>query len=684
MTLTRRTFLKGLGALALTAAASCRRAQEYAIEPEGCPEWMLPGESACFASCMPWATGAVPLLAVCHGGVPTSLQPNPHYASIRPGLPAFVQASLLDLYDPSRPTSPIAHGKPWAWRGVRDAFRAWAKGMREGRRTAFLFPEGHSPLRSLLAKELSAFPGVSFYAWDTVALPRATTFADLDAVIHASMGRPMRFRHGFGTLDDLAADLPHLDLLFILTPADPAAFNPSFAQALSCTPAETVRFASLHPDTTASLCPYLIPQTHFLEEWGAEADAAGNLCLRQPVTLPLRPALSEAETLLAMLNGGLPEEGAQAEASPIRPWLMCLVPELNAALRRGIVPHAAPCPAPLPPGDATKSSPAFYLHPYFADGRFRHNAWLRETYCPLSGYAGAPAVFLPGATAAPVTVHAARWNLPGWVQPGISRPCLPMLPECLETTPNELSTSPGPSWAYHAARPLPPATPPTRGHAESPLPKGESGPQWHLIIDLSACIGCGACTLACRAENNVPTVGDEDMRYGRDIQWLRIDRYLDSRQRLHYVPSACRQCRNAPCEAACPVNATVRTSDGLNAMVYPRCWGTRYCAAACPYKARTFNFRDYARASQRATHLPPNPHVTVRSRGVMEKCTYCVQRLQAAKHHGEPPRTACQLACPTQAIRLSRSLPNTPADTRFDIAHTQPATIYTNLSFSFP
>lgn len=675
MTLTRRTFLKGLGALALAAAASCRRAQEYAIEPEGCPEWMLPGESTCFASCMPWATGAIPLLAVCHNGVPTSLQPNPHYAGVRPGLPAFAQASLLDLYDPSRLASPIAHGKPWAWQGVQGAFRAWAKGLEEGRRTAFLFPEGYSPLRSLLAKELSAFPNAFFYAWDTVALPQAATFARLDAVIHASMGRPVRFRHGFGSLADLAADLPRLDLLFILTPADPAAFDPGFAQALDRTPAETVRFASLHPDATARQCQYIIPQTHFLEEWGAEADAYGNLCLRQPVTLPLRPALSEAEALLALLSGGLPKEDIQAEASPIRPWLTRLVPDLDAALRRGVIPHAAPCPDPLPPGGT--GSLAFYLHPYFADGRFRHNAWLRETYCPLSGYAGAPAVFLPGGAAAPVTVHAARWKLPGWVQPGIPRPCLPMLPECLGTSPGDFSFTSGPGWAYRSARPLPP---PAQGQAEPPPAKEENSQQWRLIIDLSACIGCGACTLACRAENNVPTVGDEDMRYGRDIQWLRIDRYLDSRQRLHYVPSACRQCRNAPCEAACPVNATVRTSEGLNAMVYPRCWGTRYCAAACPYQSRTFNFRDYARASQRATQLPPNPRVTVRSRGVMEKCTYCVQRLQAAKRHGEPPRTACELACPTQAIRLSRSLPHAPLDTRFDIAQTQPSTVYANLS----
>lgn len=674
----RRDFLKGLGALALTAAASCRRAQEYAIEPEGCPEWMLPGEATCFASCMPWATGAIPLLAVCHEGIPTSLQPNPHYAATRPGLPAFVQASLLDLYTPARPTAPAAHQRPWPWQGVGGAFRAWAKGLKEGRRAAVLLPEGYSPLRARLTEELAAAcPGLSFYAWDSVAQARHATFTGLDTVIQSSMGAAATFPHGYGTLTTLTQNLPGLDFLLIATPADPAAFHPDFADALRQSPAETVRLVSLHPDTTASLCQYLIPQTHFLEEWGADADAYGNLCLRQPVTLPLRPALSEAEALLALLTGELPAGclpgGRQTELPPIHAWLTQLAPGLEDALRRGILPHVAPLPVPLPPAEPGADAPISYLHPYYADGRFRHNLWLQETFCPLSGYAVAPTVFLPGESPAPVTVNAPGGQLPGWIQPGLTRPCLPLLPEWQHTRLQDIAATPGTRYPHHAARPLPPA-------AAAPSPPAtrqqEDSDGRHLIIDLSACIGCGACTLACRAENNVPLVGEDELRYNRDIQWLRIDRYLDSQKQLHFVPAACRQCRNAPCEAVCPVHATVRTSDGLNAMVYPRCWGTRYCAAACPYHARTFNFRDYARASTAATRLPPNPHVTQRSRGVMEKCTYCVQRLQAAKRLGDTPRTACQLACPVGAIRLSRSRPAVPVDTRFDAANTQPATLY--------
>ena len=201
-----------------------------------------------------------------------------------------------------------------------------------------------------------------------------------------------------------------------------------------------------------------------------------------------------------------------------------------------------------------------------------------------------------------------------------------------------------------------------------------------MVIDLSRCIGCGACTVACRAENNIPTVGADEMRYNRDLQWLRIDRYLGENLSLHYVPTACRQCEKAPCEAVCPVNATMHTTAGLNAMVYPRCWGTRYCSAACPYNARVFNFRDYAQASAQQTQRPHNPQVTVRSRGVMEKCTYCVQRINAADNAGGGvPQTACQQACPTGAIKLVNLCDTTlPARviTAYDVKGTRPRTLY--------
>lgn len=212
--------------------------------------------------------------------------------------------------------------------------------------------------------------------------------------------------------------------------------------------------------------------------------------------------------------------------------------------------------------------------------------------------------------------------------------------------------------------------------------------QWGMTIDLNLCNGCNACLIACQAENNIPCVGRDEIAQGRSMQWIRIDRYLQratekSQPIFLTQPFACQQCQIAPCESVCPVNAIVHSSEGLNAMVYPRCWGTRYCANNCPYKARHFNFFDYAKSADKETRLQRNPNVTVRSRGVMEKCSYCVQRIVDAqtRHKGHLAKrtpallshelelsdedlrlpassvqTACQLACPYQAIQFGNLL----------------------------
>lgn len=196
--------------------------------------------------------------------------------------------------------------------------------------------------------------------------------------------------------------------------------------------------------------------------------------------------------------------------------------------------------------------------------------------------------------------------------------------------------------------------------------------KWALAINLDLCTGCNACSTACYAENNLATVGKEKFDKGQAMHWLRVERYWDQNEKQHpeqgasFLPMMCQHCNAAPCEPVCPVAATYHTPDGLNAQVYNRCIGSRYCSNNCPYRVRYFNFYSYYESAwPEPMNLQLNPDISVRDKGVMEKCTMCVQRIRAAKDkakmedrkvHDDDFTTACAQACPTSAIVFGDSM----------------------------
>jgi molybdopterin-containing oxidoreductase family iron-sulfur binding subunit len=375
-----------------------------------------------------------------------------------------------------------------------------------------------------------------------------------------------------------------------------------------------------------------------------------------------------------------------------------------------VVGAGAPAPAPAqaePSTDALEI--VFRPDPTVWDGRFANIAWLQELPKPVTKITWDNVVAISPALAdkhrfanghiVEVTVSETKVKGPVWIVPGQARNTVALClgygrraggeisrgvgydafalrrPESRWHTFGSIARAEGnatiaTTQAHHRmdgfdlvreVTPEKPRMPPPKEQSSFYPEWNDAAHAWGMVIDLDRCIGCNACIAACNVENNVAVVGKDQVARGREMLWLRVDRYYDGdieNPRTFFQPVPCMHCEKAPCEMGCPVHATVHSPEGVNQMVYNRCIGTRTCSSYCPYKVRRFNWYDY-RPRAEAEQAAKNPDVTVRSRGVMEKCSYCTQRIQAA--HVEADKagralkrdevvTACQQACPTTAI----------------------------------
>jgi Fe-S-cluster-containing dehydrogenase component len=531
---------------------------------------------------------------------------------------------------------------------------------------------------------------------------------------------PLAIAAQAGTLPDLvrAMDSGTVDTLLILdaNPVYDAPAGLEFERALRQVPF-TVH-AGLYRDETARACGWHLPLSHTYEQWSDALAHDGSATIVQPAIAPLYDTRSLHE-LVALLAGEVERSGY---AIVQRQWRAHAGGDFDAfwrrALQRGVVDETAAKPlaltarAPQQPAPAASSgglTAVFAPDPSVHDGRFANNGWLLELPRPFTKLTWDNAVLLGSATARSlaiedgdivrVTIEQRHIEAPALVV-GLHAEGAASLPlgygrlqagrvgngvgfDAYRVRPGDGITAPvriektgrrhefaftQHSMEQHGrelARVVPPG-----GKVDDPgfdhptLYPVHPSPQhaWGMTIDLDACIGCNACTIACQAENNIPVVGKEQVRHGRAMHWIRVDRYDAALPGASiFQPVPCMHCERAPCELVCPVGATVHDSEGLNVQVYNRCIGTRFCSNNCPYKVRRFNFLQFSDNETESLKGQRNPNVTVRRRGVMEKCTYCLQRVARARQHsqttGEPLAdgdvvTACQAVCPTSAIHF--------------------------------
>jgi molybdopterin-containing oxidoreductase family iron-sulfur binding subunit len=476
-----------------------------------------------------------------------------------------------------------------------------------------------------------------------------------------------------------------------------------------------------HVDETAARCGWHFGQSHFLESWSDLRSSDGVESIVQPLIEPLYATISPHDFLaaLALEVPGTAYEIVRAS------WRQRYTHEADfesfwrRTLHDGFTKpndtQTSPAPAPAPNTNTTPEHIGLELivrpDPHLLDGRFRHNGWLQELPTPMTKLTWENAAHLSPRTAQTLKLEQGdivelayrgrKLLAPIWILPGHADDCVTIhlghgggdnegqrggFNAFALQTSDALWGGPGLDLRRTGRRhefsttqthqdmagrvpvrvddPLDSREhePPPRAAETLYGPPHYGRPAWGMAIDLATCIGCSACTIACQAENNIPAVGREQVLRGREMHWIRVDRYYEGdahAPKILHQPVPCMHCENAPCEVVCPVAATVHDHDGLNLMVYNRCIGTRYCSNNCPYKVRRFNFLQYADQKTPQLALGRNPEVSVRMRGVMEKCTYCVQRIAAARIEADKEnRTiadgevvpACAQSCPADAI----------------------------------
>ncbi len=569
-------------------------------------------------------------------------------------------------------------------------------------------------LRDLAGSLARARPSLCLGPGRAVAGPDAAALAEAICVLNAllgNVGKTLRFLPAPPARPSM--DLAELTRLaaagevgaLVVHHADPLGYGPVFsglAGALARLPFVAAFTNEL--DATARAAHLVLPDHHFLEGWSDVAPRPGVTSTQQPVMSPLRGTRAAADVLLAAARalgrtGGLPGgefadvvRQAYGEKDLERGGRFGEPASVSADLAGdALAGLSLPGKLARPGGLPLVVAPSFR----HLDGLPTRSALLQELPDPLSGFAWTGWVEIHPSTASALGVRAGdvvalenasgRVELPAHVTGGIRAgaiavpvaDALPLLDRNgrIGLGARATATRTGKRLPRHfleagrsqhgreLARSVSRSAPelPRRPPLPSMYPPVEHPEhRWAMAIDLDRCTGCGACTAACYLENNLPVVGPEEIQRGRSMTWLRIQAFVEERPggaAVSFLPLGCQHCAKAPCESVCPTFATYHTADGLNAQIYARCIGTRYCENNCPYGVRRFNFFDWPRSPW--ARLGLNPDVAVRARGVTEKCSLCAQRIRAAKEEakfqGRPLRdgdvvSACAESCPTRAI----------------------------------